>query len=90
VRQQRIAPHECAVHAPRETQVFQHGIRFVLYKHSHVVDAGIDDVAEDEVNDAVLPAEKHNGLCASVRQSQQTLALAAGENERKNLRHGHP
>ena len=52
----------------------------ILREHANLVDTGIRAVAEWEVDDAVLAAERHRWLRDVLRQRSQTASLAARQN----------
>ena len=47
------------------------------------VDAGVDQVTEDKVDDAVLAAERHGRFGPLLGERIQTCTLSAGEHERE-------
>ncbi|OGW99923.1 MAG: hypothetical protein A2062_02675 [Omnitrophica WOR_2 bacterium GWA2_44_7] len=63
-------------------------VRLVLDEDDHVAQAGVDAVAEREVDDAVLAAERHGGLGAVRRQGEQALAASARQDHGEEVPHG--
>ena len=53
--------------------------RAVLSQHAHRVNAGIGAVGQGKVDDAVLAAEGHGGLCHVAGEDIQPAALTAGQ-----------
>jgi hypothetical protein len=61
---------------PALQQVLVQRVGLVLRQHVDAAQAGVPDVAEREVDDAVVGAERHAGLGAFVGQRPQPLAAA--------------
>jgi hypothetical protein len=83
----RHRDHELVLQQPRAAlpavgQVLEQRLALELGEDVDRVDAGVDEVRQDEVDDAVLAAEGHRGLGALLGQREQARALAA--------RHHHP
>ena len=57
----------------------------VLREHLDAREPRVDEVREDDVDDAVAPAEGHRGLGAVERERVEALALPAGEDHHENL-----
>ena len=51
----------------------------ILGQNAHGIDAGVDAVAQREVDNAIFSAEGDGGLGGFLRQDLQTAALAAGQ-----------
>ena len=66
--------------APRrpDADVLGQGHGLVLREHDQVVDAGVDAVAQGEIDDAVLAGERNCRFSAFLRQDAQALPHAAG------------
>ena len=75
--------------APRRRDVAVEAVALVLRQHRDLEIAGIDEVREREVDEAVVAAERHRGLRAVERQRQQALALAAREHDPEDAWHRH-
>ena len=58
-------------------------VRLVLRQHDDLEVAGVDEVGEREVDQAVDAAERHRRLGPVGGQRHQPLALAAGEHDRR-------
>jgi hypothetical protein len=66
---------------PSISQVFQERLAPVLNDNVDGEDLGIYKVAEDKIDDSVLPAERHSRLGALSREGQQTIASATCKDE---------
>src|SRR4030095_2654807 len=66
---------------PAVREMLQERLALELGQDVDRVDARIDEVAEDEVDDAVLPAEGHRRLGALLGQRKETRALPAGQHD---------
>jgi hypothetical protein len=89
IRLQDSHPAFAAVEIPgpaRADVIVQRGGR-VLGEHADRLDARVAAVAEDEVDDAVLAAERHRADRALGRQHAEPLAPSAGENQRHQVPH---
>ena len=77
---------------PRHRDVAVERVALVLRQHDDPAVAGVDEVGEREVDQAVHAAERHGRLRAVERERREPLALAAGEHHREHVRrgHGHP
>ena len=62
--------------------------RLVLGEHLHLVDAGVDEVREAEVDDPVAAAERDRRLGALAGERLEPGPGATGENHRERLGHG--
>ena len=70
---------------PGRGDVAVEAVRLVLRQHDDLEVAGVDDVRQREVDQAVDPAERHRGFGPVGRQRHQSLALAAGEDDCEDL-----
>ena len=78
VAQQRRQP-------PRRRDVAVQRVALVLREHDDPVIAGVDQVRQREVDQAVVAAEGHRRLGPVQRQRRQALALAAREDDREHV-----
>ena len=62
-------------------QVVQQALVVAVENDAHVEHAGVDQVAEHEVDDPVAPAEGHRGRGAVLRQLPQSGVFVIGENQ---------
>ena len=72
-------------HPPGRRHVPVEAVRLVLRQHDDLEVAGVDDVGEREVDEAVDPAERHGGLGTVGGQRHQSLALTAGQDDGEDL-----
>ena len=64
--------------------------RIELRQHEDPPDVGVQAVADRDVDQPVLAADRHRRLRSMLRERKQPRALAAAENERENfVVHGH-
>ena len=68
-------------HPPGRGDVPVEAVRLVLREHAEPQVAAVDQVGQHEVDQPVLPAERHRGLGPVGRQRHQPLALAAGQDD---------
>src|SRR5260370_37718378 len=66
---------------PAVSQVFQKGLAPVLNHHVNGKDPRVNEVAEDEVHDSVLPAKRHSGHRAILCKGQYAIASATPYNK---------
>ena len=66
---------------PRVSHVLEQGLALELGEDVDRVDPGIDEVAEDEVDDAVLAGERDSGLGPLLGEREEAGALPPGQNE---------
>ena len=74
-------------HPPRARQVVVERVALVLREHLHPVHAGVDEVRENEVDDAVPPAEGNGGLGALAGERLEPGACTTCQNHRQQLCH---
>jgi hypothetical protein len=60
-------------------------VRLVLRQHDDLGQTGVDQVGQREVDEPVLPAERHRGLGPVRREGHEALSLAAGEDDAEDL-----
>ena len=72
-------------HPPRRGDVPVEAVRLVLRQHDDLEVAGVDDVGQREVDEAVDAAERHRGFGPVGGQRHQALALTAGEDDGEDL-----
>ena len=60
-------------------------VRLVLREHAQPRIPGVDEVAEDEVDEPVSATERHGGLGAVHRQRKESFPLAAGEDDPEDV-----
>ena len=70
---------------PGAADMLDQRLRLVLHQQVNRMDIGIDEVAEDEVHDAVAPGERYRRFGAFRRQRVEPRAFAAGHDHGKNL-----
>ncbi len=90
-RQQRL-DHALAILEPRRPirlDVAHERLGLVLGEHIDGGDLGVDQVAQDEVHDAVAVGERQRRLRVLRGQRVQARAFAAGQHDRKRF-HGIP
>ena len=75
---------------PVALDVLREGLGFVLGEDVDGVDAGVHEVVEDEVNDAVLGPEGHGGLGPLGREGVKPATLASGKNHSQHFHLDHP
>ncbi len=74
---------------PALGQMLQERLALELGEDVDGVDPGVDEVAEDEVDDAVLAAEGHRGLGALLGQGIETRALSPRQHDSQDAQsHG--
>ena len=71
--------------APVPSDVLFQGRALVLREDFDARHAGVDEVRQDDVDDAVAPRERHRGLRAVERQRIEALALAPREHHDEHL-----
>ena len=77
------------VHAPRLRDVPVEAVRLVLGEHDDLPQTRVQQVRQREVDESVLPAERHRRLGAVFREGHEPLALAAGEDDAEYLARDH-
>ena len=70
-----------AAELPSFAQVLQQRLALELRQHVDGVDARVDEIAEDEVDDAILPAERDGRLGAFLGERIKPGALSAGQHD---------
>ena len=88
LEQRDAAAAAVEVPRPADADVVDQRARRVLGQDADVGQAGVHRVAEGEVDDPVLAAERHARLRPHLRQDAEPLTLAAGQDERQR-RAGH-
>ena len=73
-------------HPPGGREVAVEAVALVLRQHCDAPVAAVDQVRQDEVDEAVDAAEGHGGLRAVERKRSEALALAAGEHHAEDAR----
>ena len=58
-----------------------------LRQHEDAPDAGVQAVADRDVDEPVLAADRHGRLGAAVGEGVEALALPAAQDDRENVRH---
>jgi hypothetical protein len=88
---QDAQPAGVAVQVPRPAveQVVVELVRLELLHHPHVGQAAVHAAAEREVDEVVDAGERERGLGARGGEGAEARPLAAGEDERENLRTWH-
>ena len=81
----RNGDHELRLEQPAElpalAQVLQQRLAAELRQHVNRIDAGVDEIAEDEIDDAVLPAERNGRFGPFLGQRREPRALPAGQHD---------
>ena len=72
-------------HPPRRRHVPVEAVRLVLRQHDDLEVAGVDDVGEREVDEAVDATERHGRLGTVGGERHQPLALTAGKDDGEDL-----
>ena len=72
--------------APGLPQVLDERLRLVLHEHVERGHLRVDEVGEDEVDDAITAPEGHGRLGAVAGEGMQPLALAAGHDHAEHTR----
>ncbi len=70
---------------PGAGDVLDERVRLELRHHLDLEEAGVDEIVDDEVDDAIAASERHGRLGAVARQRVEPLAHAAGEDHRQNV-----
>jgi hypothetical protein len=65
--------------------VLDQRVRLELRQDLQLQKAGIDEVVDDEVDDAVAPAERYRRLRSIPRQWKEPLAHASGQDHREDV-----
>ena len=73
----------------RWTALAVEAVALVLREHDDLQVASVGEVRQREVDQTVRTAERHRRLGAVVREREQSLALATGEDDDENLRLSH-
>src|SRR5437879_3632761 len=84
-RDELVARQTCG--APVRPNVLDQALGKVLDHDIYGLDAGIDEVGQDEVKDAIFSAERDGGLRTLLGEGIKPLALAAGQNDGQNQPH---
>ena len=66
---------------PALAQVLQQRLALELGQHVDRIDAGVDKVAQDEIDDAILAAERDRGFGAFLGQRVQPGTLSSGQHD---------
>src|ERR1022692_2325937 len=66
---------------PSLAQMLQQRLAFELRQHVDGVDARVDEIAQDEVDDAILPAEGDSGLGTFLGQRVEPGALSTRQHD---------
>jgi len=74
---------------PGPAHVLDQGLGPVLHQQVDGVDLGIDEIAEDEIDDAITSAERNGGLGTVRSQRVEPSALPSGHDHRENTRDAH-
>src|SRR5262249_10153006 len=77
-RDDEVALEEAA-ELPAVGEMLEQRLALELGQDVDRVDAGVDEVAQDEVDDAVLASERDRGLCPLLGEREEPGSLAAGE-----------
>ena len=89
LQQRDAAAAAVEVPRPADADVVDQGAGRVLGQDPDVGEPRVHGIAQREVDDPVLAAERHARLCPHLRQDAESLALAAGEDQRQGrARHG--
>src|SRR5262249_19496164 len=71
---------------PAARQVLHERARLVLRDHAQLVDAGVDEVRQHDVDDPVSTAERHRWLRPVACEGKEALPLAAGQDDPDDAR----
>ncbi len=71
--------------APSLLQVFGQGLRFELRQDVEGVNPGIDEIAENKVDQPVFTPERNGGLGPFLGQGIEAAAFPPGQNHSKNI-----
>jgi hypothetical protein len=66
-------------------EVVDEGLGHVLDKDVDGENPGIDEIAENKINDAVFSTEGNSGFAPFVGQGNKALALSTGHDKAKNF-----
>ena len=69
---------------PSVPEVLQESLGLELRQYIDRPDPRVHEVAEDEVDDAILSTERHGGLASELGQWKQTCSTAAGHDHREH------
>src|SRR5579884_3923784 len=64
---------------PAFPQMLKQGLTLELDQHIYRVNAGVDEVAENEIDDAITTAERHGRFGPFLGEGVESRALAAGQ-----------
>ena len=70
--------------APAGVHVADQRLGLVLRQQGDAADLGVDAVRQDEIDDPVLPAERHRGLGLPGREPLERSTPAVGEDQREH------
>ena len=70
-----------AAELPALAQVLQQRLAAELRQHVDRVDAGVDEIAQDEIDDAILAAERNGRFGAFLGQRIEPGSFTAGEHD---------
>ena len=74
-----------SLNAPRAPKMFDERLRSVLNEHVNGVDAGVQKIAQDEIDNAVFGGEGHSRLASVLGKRHEPFSLAAGHDHRENF-----
>src|SRR5204862_6375920 len=70
---------------PRAGDVLDERVRLELSENLDLEEAGVDEVVDDEIDDAIAPAERDGRLGAVARERIEALAHPAGQDHGQNV-----
>ncbi len=78
-----ILPEQPA-YFPSLAQMLQQGLAFELDQHINRIHAGVEEITEDEIHDAVTAAERDCGLGSFLREGIEPRSFSASQHERQD------
>ena len=72
---------EQSAELPALGEMLQQRLTFELGQNIERIDPRVDEIAQDEVDDAILPAERHGGFGAFLGQRVQPGTLSTGQHD---------
>src|SRR4051812_2724246 len=90
LKQTHTAVTTVEVPGTTDADVVVQGMRAILSKYGDVVETGVNAVAEREIDDSILAAERNGGLGPLPGQNRKALPLATGQDNGDHTTHTSP
>jgi hypothetical protein len=81
------SPSSAIENVPSRADMTVERMRFVLDQDGHLPQAGVQAVAQREIDDAIFPAERHRRFRALLGKRIQAFALPARQHHGEDLSH---